>query len=167
LPCHDRDVIRPFQPADQAFLWDMLYESIFVAPDEEPPPRSILTDPHLSHYVEAMGSRPGDMAWVVEHDSGARLGAVWLRRLPATDPGYGFVDASTPELGIAVASGRRGRGVGSALLATALAAVGRCSLSVDARNPAMRLYERLGFVVVGGDARNPTMLYTAPTSGQP
>jgi len=157
-------VIRPFQPGteDQAFLWDMLYESIFVGPGEAPPPRSILGDPHLAHYVEAMGSRAGDLAWVAENPTGTRVGAVWLRRLPADDPGYGFVDADTPELGIAVVPGARGRGVGTQLMATALAAVARCSLSVDARNPAMRLYERLGFTGVGVDEANPIMLHTPP-----
>lgn len=152
-------VIRPARADDQGFLWEMLYAAIFVPPGDHPPPRTILGDPHLAHYVEDMGARPGDAAWIAESPEGTPRGAVWLRRLPSGDPGYGFVDARTPELAVAVAEGHRGRGVGSQLMTTALAATGRCSLSVDRRNPAMRLYERLGFGVVSESGDSVTMLY--------
>lgn len=152
-------VVRPARPEDQWFLWEMLYAAIFVPPGDDPPPQTILRDPHLAHYVEAMGSRPGDAAWIAESSDRTPLGAVWLRRLPTSDPGYGFVDADTPELGIAVTAAHRGAGIGTLLMATALAATGRCSLSVDRRNPAARLYERLGFTVVSKTGESLTMLY--------
>lgn len=152
-------VIRSAAPDDQELLWEMLYQAIFVPPGDDRPPRTILGDPHLAHYVEDMGTRPGDAAWIAESPEGTRVGAVWLRRLPSGDPGYGFVDAHTPELGIAVTATHRGTGVGTLLMTTALAATGRCSLSVDRRNPAMRLYERLGFVVVSEGGNSVTMLY--------
>ncbi len=66
------------------------------------------------------------------------------------DPGYGFVDDSTPEVGIAVVSELRGRGVGGALLRALMAAArsrgfGALSLSLERGNPAVHLYERHGF----------------------
>jgi ribosomal protein S18 acetylase RimI-like enzyme len=152
-------IVRAARPDDQGFLWEMLYAAIFVPPGDDPPPRTILGDPHLAHYVDAMGSRPGDSAWIAESPEGTRVGALWLRRLPNGDPGYGFVDADTPELGIAVTAAHRGAGIGTLLMTTALAATGRCSLSVDRRNPAARLYERLGFVVVSEGGSSVTMLY--------
>jgi RimJ/RimL family protein N-acetyltransferase len=73
---------------------------------------------------------------------------------PQTHPGYGFVDESTPELGIAVSPEVRGRGIGRALLASLIeharaAQLPALSLSVESDNPALRLYERLGFEKVG------------------
>jgi RimJ/RimL family protein N-acetyltransferase len=62
-------------------------------------------------------------------------------------------------LGVSVRRDRRGRGVGTALVqrvidwARAGGVVKRIELQVYARNPAVRLYERLGFVVEGRHAR--------------
>ncbi|HWL43784.1 MAG TPA: GNAT family N-acetyltransferase [Ilumatobacter sp.] len=150
--------IRSFEPSDQTFLWDMLYAAIFVPPGDAAPPRAILTDPHLAHYAEAIGTRLGDVGWIASLD-GSRVGAVWLRLFSGGDPGYGFVDEHTPELSIAVADGFRGTGLGTRLVATAQAGVGRCSLSCDRRNPALRLYQRAGFTVVSTDGDSHTMLY--------
>lgn len=82
------------------------------------------------------------------------VGAAWLRRFAADDPGYGFVHATIPEVSIAVLDGFRGQGLGGRLLA-ALTDEARAlgiptlSLSVEAQNPATRLYLRQGFHEVG------------------
>jgi ribosomal protein S18 acetylase RimI-like enzyme len=70
------------------------------------------------------------------------------------EPGYGFVDDSTPELTIAIVPSRRGRGLGEELLTALLEQArsegyGRISLSVEPDNPALRLYEQHGFARVG------------------
>jgi ribosomal protein S18 acetylase RimI-like enzyme len=59
-----------------------------------------------------------------------------------------------PELSVAVVEEARGRGIGIALLRSLLdrareERMSAVSLSVEEENPAVRLYERLGFAAVG------------------
>ncbi len=140
--------LRRAESGDRAFLEDMLHQAIFVPEGGDRPGRDVLAGPELARYVEGFGSRSGDRGWIAVDDDGVPVGAAWARRWTPPVVGYGFVDALTPELSIAVLPDHRGAGVGSALLATLLDEVGRCSLSVDRRNPAVGLYERFGFVVV-------------------
>ena len=103
-------------------------------------------------YVKAWG-RAGDTAVIAIVD-GFPVGAAWYRLFPAAHPGYGFVNEQTPELAVAVVPSARGKGVGSALLATLLdraraAGFEAVSLSVDRYNDAaITLYERHGFARV-------------------
>ena len=106
---------RDAVPADEAFLREMLYLAIWVPPGQPPLPRSVLDDPAIARYFEAWGSHPGDRGLVAMWN-GVAIGAAWLRRFPATSPGYGFVDESIPELSIAVVPAYRGRGIGSRLM---------------------------------------------------
>jgi GNAT superfamily N-acetyltransferase len=106
----------------------------------------------LTRYVDGWG-RAGDVA-VVAQETGHRVGAAWLRRFKAGEPGYGFVDEQTPELTIAVVPSQRGKGLGQelleALLATAReAGYAQVSLSVEKGSPAVSFYERNGFERVG------------------
>lgn len=142
--------IRPATAADQAFISDMQYEALFVPPEAPAFERSILDEPGISRYHADFGSRDGDVGRIAVDRSGRPVGAAWVRRVD----GYGFVDAETPELGVAVVGDRRGEGVGSALLESLLAAVPRMSLSVDRRNPARQLYERFGFTVVRSEGED-------------
>ena len=111
-----------------------------------------VSDPAISLYLEGWG-RPGDAALVaLDPSSGERMGAAWYRLMAPERPGYGFVDASTPEVAIGVVPERRGRGVGSTLLPALMGVArdegfGALSLSVRRENTlAVRLYERNGFV---------------------
>lgn len=154
--------MRSAQPTDEPFLWEMLYEAIYIPAGGAKPDRVILQEPSLAHYVAGWGQQPGDMALLaLDSQSGQPVGAAWLRLFPATDPGWGFVDAETPEVSMALLPAYRGQGIGTALLTNLIAqARGRyaaLSLSVDPQNPAMRLYERLGFVVVGASGTSLTM----------
>jgi GNAT superfamily N-acetyltransferase len=146
-------VIRPVQPDDEPFLWDMGWEATAVDDGLRALGReAAFVIPHVRRYLDGWG-RPGDAGVVAVDADGRRLGAAWYRLFPAEDPGYGFVEPDVPEQSIGVAAEARGRGVGGALL-DALLAMAReqgyraLSLSVDRRNPARRLYERKGF----GDA---------------
>jgi ribosomal protein S18 acetylase RimI-like enzyme len=149
---------RSWLPSDESFLWDMLYESIHVRDGSMPPPRSILQHPGIAHYLSGFG-RDGDDAQIALDDVGHRIGAAWCRLMTRTDPGYGFVADGIPELGTAVVSGWRGRGVGTLLIEQLAARHPIISLSVDNDNQrAKELYERLGFVPVGVKGTATTML---------
>jgi ribosomal protein S18 acetylase RimI-like enzyme len=141
--------IRQLSPSDQQFLWEMLYQSLHVPEGGPAFPRDAINRPEIAKYVSAWG-RAGDMGFVaVEVGGGEPIGAAWLRLLTGDERGYGYVDEETPELGMAVLPGYRGRGVGSDLLRHLLEAAGAVyrsvCLSVSADNPAVRLYERAGF----------------------
>jgi ribosomal protein S18 acetylase RimI-like enzyme len=141
--------MRSLTPTDQSFLWEMLYQALYVSADQTPPPREVIYAPDLARYVEDWG-RSSDRGFVAIDDATEQaIGAVWLRCLIGENQGYGYVDDRTPELGIAVLPEYRGQGVGTALL-NALVAVesGPMSLSVAADNPAVRLYQRFGFAIV-------------------
>jgi ribosomal protein S18 acetylase RimI-like enzyme len=141
--------IRSLTPADQPFLWEMLYQALYVAADQTPPPREAIYQPDLARYVQDWG-KEGDQGFVaIDDKTGQPIGAVWLRFLIGENQGYGYVDDRTPELGIAVLPEYRGQGVGTALLNALVASPpGAISLSVAADNPAVRLYQRFGFTIV-------------------
>jgi ribosomal protein S18 acetylase RimI-like enzyme len=90
--------------------------------------------------------------------AGSPIGAAWVRRYSIDNPAYGYVDDDTPELSIAVVATHRGMGVGTELLTKLIADVPRCSLSVDQRNPAVRLYESLGFEIIERSGTSLTMI---------
>ena len=154
--------IRPALPADEPFLWAMLYEAIYVPGGRPTPDRAIVQEPSLAHYVAGWGQQPGDAGLLaVDQQSEQPVGAAWLRFFTEQDPGWGFVDADTPEVSMALLPAYRGQGIGTALLTALIAQAtdryAALSLSVDPQNPAMRLYERLGFVVVGASGTSLTM----------
>jgi GNAT superfamily N-acetyltransferase len=72
-----------------------------------------------------------------------------------------YVDERSPEVSVAVLDRMRGQGVGSALLRALIEeararGVGLC-LNVRDGNPALRLYERMGFMrIPGAEIRNRT-----------
>ena len=148
-------MIRRGGPRYLPFLRDMLHHAYYwresASVNEELP---------VYRYVAGWG-RPGDRA-VIALDDFQRVGAAWYRLFTADEPGYGFVDESTPELTIAVVPNRRGRGHGEELLTALLEQAradgyGAISLSVDRANPSQSLYERYGFRPVAENAHAITM----------
>lgn len=148
--------LRPLTGDDIELLKLALYLAVTWNPDGTYPPYSaeLLEDPDLAAYHTGWGRR-GDLGLVAEQGD-EFAGLVFCRLFSDDEHGHGFVDAETPELGIAVVEGRRGQGIGTTLLDAIAAAaasdgVERLSLSVDAANPARNLYERLGYREVRAD----------------
>lgn len=141
--------IRRAEASDADFLADMLVAAAFWRPDE--PSGSVtevLSQAQLAHYVVGW-PRPGDLG-VIALAGQQPVGAAWVRLLPESDPGYGFVDAATPEMSMGVVRRWRGRGIGSRLLDALIASareqgLASLSLSVEPDNHARILYERAGF----------------------
>lgn len=157
-------VIRPVMPLDEPFLWEMIYQAIYVPEGIAPPPREIIKRPEIARYVGGWG-RPGDLGFLAVDGAAARpVGAAWLRLMNRTAPGYGYIDDETPELSIAVLPEHRGRGLGTRLITCLLqnseSTYKAVSLSVSADNPAVRLYERLGFETVSANGRSLIMKRT-------
>jgi hypothetical protein len=95
-------VIRPMQPDDEPFQWDMGWEAAAMSAEWRAAGRdTVMALPQLRRYFVGMG-RPGDGGVVAVAGDGARLGVAWYRLFPPEDPGFGFVAPDVPELGIGV-----------------------------------------------------------------
>ncbi len=153
-------IIRPLALADEMFLREMFYQAIYVPEGQLPLPREIVRLPELRCYVENWG-KPDDIGFVASVD-GKPIGAVWIRLFTGDQRGYGYVDDATPELSIALLPEYRRQGIGSQLMAHLLDHVKlrypAICLSVSVENPAKRLYQRLGFEVVGETHDSFTMI---------
>lgn len=155
-------VLRSLEPHDVALL-----ETAFVLTADWNPAATRgeafwRADPTFGQYTGGWG-RPGD-GGMVALDDGRVVGLVWWRLFTAEVPGYGFVDARTPELGIATWPGERGRGIGRLLLRAAIAEHPRLSLNVEDGNRARGLYESEGFLAVGRSGDGTVMLHQTTPS---
>lgn len=103
-------LIRELTSADEPFLWEMLYQALFVPPGSELFPPEIIRQPEISRYVDGWG-QPGDSGFIaIDEDSQQPIGAAWVRLMTGDNKGYGYIDDETPELTIAVTSEFRGNG---------------------------------------------------------
>jgi GNAT superfamily N-acetyltransferase len=168
-PPSDGVVVRDLRQDEIGFLREMLYAALAWRPDVQLPSAEwVLAHPQVSVFHEGWG-RAGDTALVAEV-YGRPVGLVWYRRFTEAAHGEGFVDEATPELAIAVAAGHRGRGIGRRLLLAAHErarsdGLTRLSLSVDADNPARRLYAAVGYREhEPGDGLGRMILDLAPVS---
>ena len=144
-------LIRHMTPEEFPMLEDFLYEAIFVPEGfgGEIPRPLIYDDPKCRAAFEDFGTLPDDRA-VVAVVGDKVVGACWVR----TTGEYGHIDDETPSFSISLFAPYRGRGIGSAMMRQLLdelreTGYPRASLSVQKENPAARLYERLGFRIVG------------------
>lgn len=156
--------IREATNRDLPFLWEMLYQALFIPVGEERPTREILKQPELARCLEDWG-RQGDVALIATDQSNQSLGAVWIRQYNEQNRTYGYIGENTPILGIALLPEHRGKGIGTSLLReiTSLSKknqISSISLSVNPDNPARRLYERHGFAKVGEEGTSWTMVTT-------
>lgn len=153
--------IRTLTQNDQSFLWQMLYEVIYVPEGEPAPARDIIYLPQLACYVERWGGEGDNGYAAVDEISGELCGAVWLRIFTGEYKGFGYVSDGIPELSIAVLKRYRGQGVGTKLMQRILdsnCSLTPISLSVARASRAVDLYQRFGFKVVHFTDDSYTML---------
>ncbi len=158
--------IREMRPDEYPMLRTFLYQAIYQEEGAKRLPLEVVDQPALAAYIDGFG-RPGDHCLVADVD-GVVAGAVWTRVFQGEAIGYGTIDAVTPELSISLLPEVRGQGIGSALMRAMLellAAYGHtgASLSVQKRNPAFRLYQRLGFQVFRETGQDCVMVWTNPS----
>ncbi len=144
--------IKPLSSDYEAFMWELLYDNIFVARGSETADRELADLPTLKKYIENWGKLRGDLGYVAIDKDNQPVGAVWTRVFSEDDDTWGFVDEQTPELNIATVSSFRSRGAGSALLEEMLDLLrayqhSAVSLSVHPNNRCISLYKRFGFDV--------------------
>lgn len=148
--------LRPVESHECALVFSFLTIAARMEEAREPIQKA-LVDPGLASYWRGWG-RPGDMG-IVAFERATRLpvSCAWVRKHTASEHAYGFVSADVPELSTGTIAGFRGLGIGTRTLAELLRAcrgqVPGVSLSVRETNPAVRLYERLGFRVVPGSEK--------------
>lgn len=143
--------VRKMTTDEWPLLERFLYEAVYV-PDDfvgEVPHSIIYDDPKCRAAFERFGARPDDRAMVAEV-GGEVIGACWAR----TTDEYGHIDDKTPSFSVSLYEPYRGKGIGTAMMHALLdelrvAGYARASLSVQKKNPALRLYERLGFRIIG------------------
>jgi ribosomal protein S18 acetylase RimI-like enzyme len=144
-------LIRPAAQGDLDLLWEFLTMAAYE-PDVEAAKAVPFVAAHLIGW-----QRLSDFGFIAEID-GQPVGAAWARHIPEEDNPF-HIDERSPVVTIAVRDGARGKGIGEtllrALIGEATARELRLSLDVRETNPAMRLYQRLGFRrVPGHEARN-------------
>ncbi|BAY85924.1 GCN5-related N-acetyltransferase [Calothrix parasitica NIES-267] len=153
-------LIRPIEPSDESFLWEMLYQAIYVPTGTTPLPKEIIYQPELAKYVQDWTTN--DIGLIAASESNQTpIGATWIRLFNMNNPGYGYINDETPELSIAVLPEYRNQGIGTRLILDLLEIITdlypAISLSVSSENPALRLYQRLDFEVVSQFDNSVTM----------
>jgi ribosomal protein S18 acetylase RimI-like enzyme len=144
-------IIRKVTKGDESTLWQMLFYASHMHEQAGKTLEDAKFDGGVSVYVESWG-RDGDLGYIAVDDNGKALGSAWVRLFKGTNKAYSQVDDNTPELAIAVLLEYTGKGIGTQLmqillddLRTQYLAV---MLNVRADNPALRLYQRLGFCII-------------------
>ncbi len=121
-------------------------------PEAGEPIQKALCDAFLKKYWLGWG-REGDRGVVaLERSTGLPLSCAWIRRFSRQEAGATFVAEDIPELATGTVEGFRGQGIGAetirSLIASSQEDYRALCLSVREDNPAVRLYQRLGFAKV-------------------
>lgn len=111
--------------------------------------KSLSDIPELAIYNEFYGFTSKDLGLYALVDN-QLAGAVWIRRLNADHGSNGYIDDNTPILNMAVLPEHRAQGIGSQMLEQLFIEAGalyeNISVSVVSNSPALRFYERHGFM---------------------
>lgn len=151
--------IRKIEKNEYTLLNDFLYEAIFIPEGVQAPPKSIINAPELQVYVQDFGKQDDDICFVAEVDDKV-VGAVWVRVMED----YGHVEEGVPSFAISLYKEYRGNGIGTALMCKMLDEL-KCrgykktSLAVQKANYAVRMYQKVGFKIVGENTEEYIMVH--------
>jgi GNAT superfamily N-acetyltransferase len=144
----ESDMLRSVEPHESTLIFSFLTLAARMEESGEPIQKA-LVDPYLIKYWQGWG-RAGDSGVVALRETdGMPVSCAWLRRFTQHEAPDTFINDSTYELAFGTVANERGRGAGTAVL-TRLIELTRpfasgIILTVRASNPAVRLYDRLGF----------------------
>ncbi len=155
-------VIRKINTNEVKLLEDMLYESIYQPDEANPISREVINIPKVSAYIDNFGQKKDDYCLVADLN-GQIIGAVWVRILADEIKGYGNVDDKTPEFAISLFQEYRKQGIGTLLMKKMISYLvekgyNQTSLSVQKENYAARMYQKLGFEIIGENDEDYLML---------
>ncbi|MBQ7774609.1 MAG: GNAT family N-acetyltransferase [Lachnospiraceae bacterium] len=141
--------IRAIKNDEYTLLNEFLYEAIFIPEGVQAPPKSIINLPELQVYVSNFGKKKDDICFVAEVEENI-VGAVWVRVMND----YGHVEDGVPSFAISLYKEYRGCGIGTALMKRMLQELlqrgyEKASLAVQKANYAVKMYQKVGFEVVG------------------
>lgn len=139
--------IRPIKNNEIMLLTDFLYEAIFQKDINNLAPRTIIQEPSVWIYINEFGTKKDDYCFVAEVDEKI-VGAVWVRCIKA----FGHIDNTVPEFAISTYPQYRGKGIGTALMRKMLEYLhlkgySKTSLAVQKDNYAVKMYQKVGFVI--------------------
>lgn len=140
--------IRELKRDENKILDTFLYEAIFIPEGVPAPSKDIINKPDLQVYVEDFGGNKGDLCLVAQV-ADEIVGAVWVRIMND----YGHIDNETPSFAISLLKGYRNYGIGTELMKQMLMKLKlegykQASLAVQKMNYAVRMYRKVGFVMV-------------------
>ncbi|MDB5056073.1 MAG: putative acetyltransferase [Bacilli bacterium] len=69
--------ILPIEKKDMSFLWEMLYEMIYI-PEDKPSKEELVNRPENKKYFDGWG-RNGDKGLIAFNIEGKPIGTVWYR----------------------------------------------------------------------------------------
>lgn len=140
--------IREIKENEIDILKDFLYEAIFIPKGVKPPAKEIIYQPELQVYLSGFGRKKSDIGLVAELNNKI-VGAVWVRIMND----YGHVDDDTPSVAISLYKEYRNLGIGTAMMETMITRLKsegykQVSLAVQKANYAVKIYKKVGFVIV-------------------
>ena len=72
-------ILRSIKIADEPFLWEMLYQALFVPPEGNLLPKEVIWQPELAKYVQNWGCKEDTGSIATLEENQTLVGAVWLR----------------------------------------------------------------------------------------
>jgi RimJ/RimL family protein N-acetyltransferase len=155
-------VIRGIRPSEFPLMEAFMYEAIYHPDPKNPYPKEVIYYPQVRIYWDNWNKEKDDNCLLALKDD-KPIGAVWIRTFQGELKGCGCIDEHTPEIAIALFEEYRNQGIGTEMMQQMIILMKdksyqQVSLSITKGNPAIHLYEWLGFKVVDENEEDYIML---------